>query len=247
MKHWRMLAIGLGAYVLALIVMAPATLMDAGLQRASNGRLHLADSSGTLWSGAGSFEIRDAGGQTGFASPLSWRLLPGALFRARLAYEVMSGSGPRPFPVTIFWSRIELTNVDVSVPVATLGLGLLKLASLELTGNVNLRIPNLVIRNGALQGSATLEWRSAGSALAPVSPLGDYLLRLDSAGPEIRAILETVNGPLQLRGHGAWAQGLAPVFTATAHIPPQFRQQLAPFLRLVAVERSDESFELQFK
>ena len=247
MKRRRMLAIGLAAYVLALIAMAPATLVDAGMQHASNGRLRLAETSGTLWSGAGQIEIRDADGQTGFASPLAWRLLPGDLFSARLAYEVASGIGTRPFPLAIFWSRIELANADVSVPAAALGLGLPKLASLELTGNVNLRITNLVIRSNTMQGSATLEWRAAGSALAPVSPLGDYILRLESAGSETRAILETINGPLQLRGHGTWTYGHAPAFIATAHIPPDFREQLAPFLRLIAVERSDESFELQFK
>jgi len=247
MKRRRMLAIGLGAYLLALIAMAPATLADAGMQHASNGRLRLTEPSGTLWFGAGQVEIRDADGQTGFASPLSWRFRPGDLFRGRLAYEVVSGSGTRPFSVAVFWSRIELANADVSVPAAALGLGLIKLASLELTGNVNLRIPKLVIRSSTLQGSATLEWRAAGSALAPVSPLGDYMLRLETAGPEIRAILETIKGPLQLRGHGSWTHGHVPAFVATAHIPPNFRQQLAPFLRLIAVERSDESFELQFK
>lgn len=247
MKRWRMLAIGSGAYVLALLAMAPATLADAVLQRASHGQLRLAETSGTLWSGAGQIEVRDAAGQAGFASALAWRLLPGDLLRARFSYEVVSGSGSRPFPVTMFWSRIELADADVTVPAAALGLGLPRLASLELTGNVNLRIPSLVIRSSALHGSATLEWRSAGSALAPVSPLGDYILRLDGAGPEIRAILETINGPLQLRGHGAWTQGHAPVFIATADIPPDFRQQLAPFLRLIAVERSDQSFELQLK
>lgn len=247
MKRWSMLLIGLGVYAFTLVATAPATLADAGLQRASNGRLRLAESSGTLWSGVGFFEVRGADGQTGIASALSWRLQPGALFRAQLAYEVESGYGSRPFPVTIFGSRIELANADFNMPVGALALGFSKLAPLELTGHVNLRISSAVIRESAVQGSATLEWRSAGSLLAPGLLFGDYALRLDGAGAEIRAILETLQGPLQLRGSGAWARGHAPVFLGTADVPSEFQQQLAPLLRLVAVERSSGKFELQVK
>lgn len=247
MKRWRMLVTGLGVYALALVATAPATLADAGLQRTSNGRLRLAESSGTLWSGAGVFEVRDAEGQTGLASPLSWRLLPGALFRAQLAYEVVSGFGTRPFPVTISGSRIELAHADFTMPAGALALGYPKLTPLELTGNVKLRISSTVISSSAVQGGATLEWRSAGSLLAPGLLFGDYALRLEGTGPEIRATLETLQGPLQLRGSGAWARGHAPAFLGTADVPPEFQQQLAPLLRLVAVERSSGNFELQVK
>lgn len=247
MKRWSLLVIGVAVYASALIAMAPATLADAGLQHASNGRLRLTDARGTLWSGAGQLEIRGADGQTGFANPLAWQLQPGALLRARLAYAIVFGPGSRPFPLTIFWSQIELADADIRLPAAALGLGEPRLAALELTGNVNLRIPRLVIRSSTLQGGATLEWRDAGSALAPVSPLGDYALRLEGDGAQIRATLDTLQGPLQLRGHGAWTNGRAPVFLATAEMPAQFRQQLAPFLRLIAVERSAGSFELQLK
>lgn len=242
-----MLAIGIGAYALVLVATTPATLLDAGLLRASNGRMRLADTRGTLWSGAGQFEIRNADGQMEFSNSLAWRLRSGTLLRALLAYEIAPGPGSRPFPVMIHWSRIELADVDVSVPATVLGLVFPRLAPFQLTGNMQLRIPRLVIRSGMLQGSATLEWRTAGSALAPISPLGNYAIRLEGAGSEIRATLDTLQGPLQLSGHGTWTSGHAPAFLATAHVLPQFHQQLAPFLRLIAVERSDGSFELRPK
>ena len=250
--RWRLLghgigayAVGLGAYAVGLIATAPATLVDAGLQRASDGRLHLADARGTLWSGAGQIEIRDAGGRTGVAKSLAWHLLPESLLRGHLVCEVELDQATRRFPVMISLSRIELADADINLPAAVLGLAVPKLAPLQLTGDVLLHVASLSIGRTGIRGNATLQWRAAGSALTPVSPLGDYELRLEDEGSAIHASLRTLQGPIQLDGKGSWANGDKPVFLATARVPPQHRQQLAPLLRLIAIERGEGSFELQ--
>ena len=78
--RWTARAWGLGVFAAALIatliVLAPATLIDARLERASDGRLRLAEAQGSLWSGAGWIEIRDADGRAGVAKRLAWRVLP---------------------------------------------------------------------------------------------------------------------------------------------------------------------------
>lgn len=247
MKRWSLLAIGLGAYALALIATAPATLVDASLQRASAGRLRLAEAQGTLWSGTGQLEIRDSGGRTGVAKTLDWRVMPGSLLRGHLVCEVGLEQAAKRFPVTISLSRIDLANADINLPAAVLGLGVPKLAPLGLTGDVLVHVTALSIGRSATRGSATLQWRSAGSALTPVSPLGDYELRIEGEGPVVRAALLTLQGPLQLDGKGSWTHGDSPAFLAIARVPLQHQQQLAPLLRLIAVERGDGSFELQLK
>ena len=247
MKRWSLLAIGLGAYALALIATAPATLVDAGLRRASDGRLRLAEAQGTLWSGTGQLEIRDAGGRTGVAKSLAWRVVPESVLRGHLVCEVGLDQAAKRFPVTISVSRIELANADISLPAAVLGLGVPKLAPLGLTGDVLVHVTTLSIGRSATRGGATLQWRSAGSALTPVSPLGDYELRIEGEGPVVRATLRTLQGPLQLDGKGSWTRSDSPAFLAIARVPAQHQQQLAPLLRLIAVERGDGSFELQLK
>ena len=247
MKRWGLLAIGLGVYALALIATAPATLMDAGLRRASDGRLRLAEAQGTLWSGSGQLEIRDAGGRTGVAKNFSWRVVPESLLRGHLVCEVGLEQATKRFPVTISLSRIELANADISLPAAALGLGVPKLAPLGLTGDVLIHVASLSIARDGMQGNATLQWRAAGSALSPVSPLGDYELRLEGEGSAVRVSLRTLQGPLQLDGKGSWTHGNSPAFLATASVPPQYQEQLAPLLRLIAVERGEGSFELQLK
>jgi general secretion pathway protein N len=240
MGWWSVAA---GAYAAALIAMAPATLADAALQGASDGRLRLADAEGTLWSGGGQIEIRDAGGRIGTAKRLAWRLRPAALLRARLAYEITLESGPRPFPFALSWSRIEFANADISLPAAALGLGVPRLAPLGLTGDMQIHITSLSVARDGMEGSGTLQWRGAGSVLTPISPLGDYEVRFNAAGPAVRAALSTLEGPLQLEGNGSWSNGAPPSFLAVARVPAQYREQLSPLLRLIGVERSAGSFE----
>ena len=93
--RWTAPALGLGAFAAALIAFAPATLVDARLERASDGRLRLAEAQGSVWSGAGWIEIRDAQGR---ARRQATRMARAArsLLRARLVAE-RARPGTRPF------------------------------------------------------------------------------------------------------------------------------------------------------
>lgn len=246
--RWQLLAVGVAAYALALLAMAPATLVSVGMADASDGRLRIAEIQGTLWSGTGQLEILDATGLAGFATHIGWHLRPHALLFGKLDYEVKIDAGPQPFQVGISWSRITLENADISLPAAVLGLGVARLAPLGLAGEVRVNVPTLSIGPTTTYGSATLLWRDAGSALSPVSPLGNYELRVEGEGARTRVTLHTLQGPLTLDGEGTWAiNDRAFAFLATAYVPPEFHPRLAPFLRLIGVERSDGSFDLRFK
>ena len=245
MKRGHLLATGLGIYAFALIATAPATFADAGLRHASDGSLRIAEARGTLWSGSGQIEIRTADGQTGVARIFAWRVVPQSLLGGHVVCEIELEQANRRFPLTLAMSRIELANADISLPASVLGMGVAKLAPLGLTGEVQVHVASLSIARNALEGDATLQWRAAGSALTPLSPLGDYELRLDGEGTTLNATLRTIEGPLRLEGKGSWTRGARPAFLGMASVPPQHQQQLAPLLRLIAVERGAGSFELR--
>lgn len=247
MSPWRLAAIGLLAYAVGIIAMAPATLVDSGLQRISQGRLRLAELQGTLWSGSGYIELRDSGGRAGVAKNLAWRILPESLLRGKVIGEVQLEQSGKGFPITLSLSGIELANVDISLPATALGLGAPKLAPLGLTGDIRLHIVRFSLDRKQMQAKATLQWRNAGSVFTPISPLGDYELNFDGDGAPIQVLLRTLQGPLQLDGRGSWAMGGSSDFLAIAHVPPQHLEQLSPLLRLIAVERGIGSFELQMK
>jgi len=246
-SRWLLAVLGLGAYALGLVAMAPATLIDAGIQQASAGKLRLADARGTLWAGTGQLEMRDWMERTAVARNIAWRVLPIYLLRGQLRAEIVLDQAAKPFPVTVSASQIELADADINLPAAALGLGEPKLAPLGLTGDVLLHVTRLALGPNAVAGSATLLWRGAGSAYTRVSPLGDYELRLDGEGATVRASLRTLQGPLQLDGQGSWTSGARPSFLGSARIAPEERQQLAPLMRMIAVERRDGSFELLLK
>jgi general secretion pathway protein N len=240
-----LLALGLGAYALGLIVTAPASLIDAGLEQASEGRLRLAEAHGTLWSGTGQIELRDRMQRSGVAKSLNWQILPAYFLRGQFRCEVGLDFAAKHFPVTISLAGIEVADADFNLPAATLGIAVPKLAPLGLTGDVLLHVARLSFGHGAIQGNATLQWRGAGSAYTRISPLGDYELGFEGKGGAVRATLRTLQGPLQLDGQGSWAGGGNPAFLGTARIPPEHLPQLAPLMRMIAVERGEGSFALQ--
>jgi general secretion pathway protein N len=246
-SRWRLAALGLIAYTLGLIATAPATLIDSGLAQSSSGALRLVEASGTLWSGTGQLEIRDASRASGIAKSITWRVQPAYLLRGKLLYEVALDHAVQGFRVSITPSRVEIADADINLPAAALGLGVPKLAPLGLAGDMLLHIARLSFARGSVQGNATLQWQGAGSAFTRVSPLGDYELRLEGNGEAVQATLRTLQGPLQLDGQGSWASGRNPVFQGSARVPPPQQQQLAPLLRMIAVERGEGRFDLQLK
>ncbi len=248
--RWRAPGAGIAAsaavlcvYSVCLLALAPATLLDAGVRRASDGRVRLAEAHGSLWSGIGQIEVRDATGTKGIGRPLSWRFRPQALLYARLGFDISIAGATKPFSLTLAPSRLEIADADFDLPAAALGVAVPRLALIAPTGDLFVRIAKMTASGREISGDAILEWRAAGSSLAPVSPLGDYELRVDGTAGGFNFNLRTLKGPLYLEGKGTGAGPRA--FLATARIDPPLREKLAPFLRLIAVERPDGIFELQ--
>jgi general secretion pathway protein N len=238
------IAAGLAAFALALIAFAPATLLDARLAAVTGGRLRLTEAQGSLWAGAGWIEVREANGSAGIAKRLAWRVLPISLLRGELVTDIELDRSGKNFPVSVSLSRLDIADADFNLPAAALGLGMPKLGPFRLTGDVLVKIPHLSVERGRIDGDASLRWRGAGSALTRVAPLGDYEVRFKASGLAVQAVLTTLEGPVRLDGKANWSNGSAPSFLATATVPPQHQDQLAPLFRLVAIERGAGLFEL---
>ena len=56
--------------------------------------------------------------------------------------------------------------------------------------------------SGALDGELQVDWRDAQSALSPVVPLGSYRLRVAGKAGPASLELQTLAGPLEMRGSG---------------------------------------------
>ncbi len=234
------------AYVLFLIMLAPATLIDVGLQRTTHGTLRLAQAQGTLWSGSGRLEIRDPTGQVGVGKPVSWVLQPSSLLRGQLDYQVSIDHATASFPVHVSARRIDVSHVDFSLPAAALGLAVPRMAPLGLRGEIVFHITKFMRAGDVVSADAVMMWKDASSALTSVAPLGTYELRVDGAAGSMNASLRTRSGPLQLTGGGSWRGDAPSDFSVAARVDAHSHAQLAPLLRLIAVERGDGDFALQF-
>ncbi len=235
----------LGAYVLFLVLLAPATLLDAGLRHATDGRLRLAQAHGTLWSGSGRIEVLNPAGKVGIGKELSWRLQPGALWRGRVDYEAAIDHASSSFPVRLSLRGVDVSNLDFSLPASALGIAVPHLAPLGPRGELTFHVNRLSRVGNSVSADAIVRWKDASSALTPVAPLGTYELRLGSSAGHLNATLGSSSGPLRLEGSGTWGDSGSSAFSATARVDAQHRAQLAPLLRLIAIERGNGDFVLQ--
>jgi general secretion pathway protein N len=239
MKARAWIAAGGVLYAASLAMLAPATLLDAAASGASDGRVRVASAQGTLWAGRGEIALRD--GTTAMrAGAISWRLR-GLTADPGLAFEVTAGT--RPFVTHVSLSRIELKEAVLSLPARALAIAVPRLAPIEPTGEVLLRVSRLTLAREGLSFDATVEWMNAGSALTRVAPLGAYEMRVAHSGTALEATLRTLRGPLELEGRGGWLPRGQPAFAAVARVTAR-ESELRPLLGLIAVPRGDGTFEL---
>jgi hypothetical protein len=209
--------------------------------------VRLAQARGSVWSGAGRIQLLDRSRQIGVNKEIDWRWLPRELLQGRVACEVGLDSSPRHFQIAASRARVDVTDADFRVPAALLALVEPRLAAFGLGGEFEVHIADLMITDADVHGTALIIWRGATSAHTRISPLGDYELRVEHVGLASSARLRTLGGPLQLDGFGEWAQTGKPSFSATARVSPQQRDQLDPFMRMIAVERSPGNYEFQLR
>lgn len=101
-----------------VIAGAPAFLLDHGLRRASDGRLRLSASHGTLWHGGGLLAERDAGRYRPWVD-IAWRVEFGALWRGRLAFSLAIDGQP-PGRVLMSPGGFSLDLPGSTLPLAPL-------------------------------------------------------------------------------------------------------------------------------
>ena len=169
---------GLAAVIGTSVATAPARFVDLALERATLGRVRLAEAEGTIWKGSGRLVFADLGG-AGDAQRLS---TPGVAVPGRIGWAV------RPWPLFAGLvdaaisvdGRAQPVQLQGSFAEMRVGPGALSLPSVELSrlgspwnsirpaGALAVRWEPLTIRGGQMQGRATIELRDAASAMTPV-------------------------------------------------------------------------------
>lgn len=194
--------------LLGLLVFAPARWLAAALPAGSP--VQLSDARGSLWQGSARLWLSGGAGSPDRAAlpqrlRWHWRLdggSPALHLHAdcctpqglQLALGLQEGS-----PV------LRLSDGQSNWPADWLsGLGT-PWNTLQPSGQLSLSTQGLQLqlRDGAVQGRATLELHEAASALSTLRPIGSYRLQVQAGGTTTLE-LQTLRGALLLSGQGQW-------------------------------------------
>lgn len=214
----------------ALVVLVwnyPVYAVAGRIESASQGKIRVLSSHGSVWSGQMQLGVSD--GSRVFALPDVWK------------WQLKLGQQGN-------WMAIEIEHPKLAVPLhlgfnragITVGGGEIRMPAAWLAA---LGAPFNTIRpEGLLQLSwgqwqageamqATLKWLDAQSALASIRPLGEYVITVTGIpGTRTEMTLATRKGPLILEGTGQWARGQRFAFNGYASAQERSRDALTGLL-----------------
>jgi general secretion pathway protein N len=241
--RWVALAsAGLLSVLAVAMVFAPASWADFALDRASLGRVRLAEASGTIWVGQGRLVIADPSGAErggpvvdGFALPgtVDWRLSVLPLMLGIVDASVSVGTMSEPVSIGGHPSEVRVGAGGLDLPSVELSRLGSPWNTIRPSAALSLRWEALTIRDGVLDGRASVELRDAASAMTPVRPLGNYRIDVSGTGRDVTLRLLTLSGPLKLEGSGQWERRAGLKFTASASAEGAEQSRLQSLLALI--------------
>jgi general secretion pathway protein N len=208
---WAGVGGALGA-IAATLLFAPAVWVQRAAFAATEGRLVLRESQGTIWHGSAQLGLTGGTGSsdaTRLPGRVQWDLRPGlGAIHLALQADCCTGQAQRLTftPGLRSWS-LQILPGESSWPAALLaGLGT-PWNTVQLQGALLLKTPGLTLVSSVdrmhVEGAMALEMPAMSSRLSTLRPLGSYKLSLQGGErPELH--LQTLQGSLQLQGTGQW-------------------------------------------
>jgi len=231
------MALGVAA---ALLQFAPARWLAGPLERASGGRLVIAEPRGTVWNGSAQLMLTGGAGSTdavALPTRVDWRVTP--RWDGLLAQVESACCTSRPVAVRIRprWGGTQLAVSDSSTqwPASLLaGLGT-PWNTLQFDGGLDLKTEGLSVEWAqgrlAIAGRAELTAQRLSSRLSTLRPMGSYRITvLGGATPTLQ--LATLEGSLQLAGNGQWV-GSRLHFSGVASAEPERESALSNLLNII--------------
>lgn len=223
--------LGLLLLVVALLAgaiawFAPASLADRAIETNSQGRLRLADTSGTLWSGSGT--LTDA--TNTWRVPLRWTIPPRSLL-APMHELVLAPAPGMELPtgvVGIGKDSGSLRDFAAEIPAQALGASL---RGVTLGGTLTVRTAALDWNGSQATGSVAAQWRDARLAVGgAVANLGAVDVALAPDGNRLAGPLRNNGGDVRIDGTVSVtgrAVDVSATLAPTAGAPPHIALALA--------------------
>jgi general secretion pathway protein N len=235
MKH-LVAALAIVLTVLAVVVIrAPAAWVADAV--AARTKLRLVDARGTVWRGSALVGVSNGHETTLLPGRLEWTVTgvrSGRLW-ARLSHDWLAA----PLIVGLGTPGLHFAKGAARLPAAVLAAAGAPFNTLRPGGVLELRWTEADLSGTALNGELQIDWRDAQSALSPVVPLGSYRLRVaGTAGPPSLE-LQTLAGPLEMRGSGKM-EGSHIRFRGVAAVQRDMQPALNGLLGLLGMRSGDK-------
>jgi general secretion pathway protein N len=236
-------ALGVGAYLVFLLVNLPAAWVGFALERASGGALALGEPKGTAWKGRGVLAVRSGTAYAPVAG-IDWSCNPLSLFTGRLGVAVSGSEHETQFraSLSVGAESVRLRNLEANVPAALLERATSAAAFAKPEGSLRVKAESMEIGKASVRGAANAEWIDAGLAGMQVPRLGDYRLQITASGDRADLRLTTLRGDLRLTGEGEWRAQRPRVvqLRGTVQALPE-RKDLEPVLRMMGARGAGPS------
>lgn len=219
--RWGIFGAVVGALI-GLAAFAPAAWLSSAVASATDQKLLLTEARGTVWSGSAVLVLTGGPGSHD-ASALPGRIewttgLRGLALELRARHECcLNGTVALQFRPGFGGTAIKMDAPAGGWigqwPSAWLaGLGT-PFNTLQLGGSIRVMSPGFTIETASgrssMKGRIDIEFVNASSRLSTLDALGSYRLTLAGEGPASTSTLTltTLEGALQLSGHGTWGAG----------------------------------------
>jgi peptidoglycan/LPS O-acetylase OafA/YrhL len=202
----------------AAAVFAPATLLDARLDTATQGQLRLADTAGTVWNGRGL--VTNA--QHTWSLPLSWKVDLLSLVRGDMAIMLQAAEGGDLPRGEVAWrdATLALDGVALTLPATALNGTRADSNTMAVGGYIAFDAPHVIWSGNGGDGAATARWSGARVAgNAGTLALGTVAVNFAPRNGRIQGHVENRGGDVGIDGEFAWGNAGVEISATLAPLP----------------------------
>ena len=208
LKTKHLILLGVAAFIIFLIVSAPAAIITSTVERYTPVRFHLV--SGSVWHGAAA-SMRLPGISLG---PISWRIRPLSLFRGALAANLdidstnssASDIHGNAFVEASFFGNVGVEDAILSADAEWLFTQAAIPAAASGTFELQIEKLSMNLSDPLPQIKGVLKWKNAAVTYPEIHKLGEYQVVLDYDSSDehpvevIKGDIKDINSPLQIQG-----------------------------------------------
>jgi general secretion pathway protein N len=195
---WSRVLVLFALIVAFSIALAPATLVDARIAKATDGRVRLADARGFWWRGSGIVSTSDGRALV----PVAWRVDMPALLRGALAVDLVDAAGSGILgTLTAHDDVTTIRDVRATIPAASIAALDRRLDVLTVGGNLALDVPSLALSANARSGNLRVVWARAGVVAGDtLVDLGNVSLDTRTEGDRLAGTIRNAGGDVAVDG-----------------------------------------------